>query len=189
MKKLRGKKYFLCMLAITCTQSFVASDQDMIEVQDLLVESPAPINKFVTTPLHALVVTHFDDKNEKLHKIQELIDSGADVNAQDEDRRTPLWLVTFKGGDIEIINLLIKNGADITIPDVFNVTPLHNVVTRNDTVAASLLLDTAAMMKSHTVEKMIAFKNDAEQSPLTIVKTPEMDETLLIAEDESLALK
>ena len=185
MKKLRENKYFLYMLALACTQGLLASDQDMVDAQDdneMIIELQAPVNKFVTTPLHTLVVTHFDDKNEKLQKIKDLLDSGADVNAQDEDRRTPLWLVTFKGGDLEIVNLLIGHGADITIPDIFNVTPLHNVSARDDKVAASILVDTAIMLKPNMIEKMIAFKDDAEQTPLAIAKTPEMDEILLAGE-------
>ena len=184
MKKLTENKYFLCMLALTCAQGLVAQHRDTIDLQgDMVIATDAQGSptKFVTTPLHTLIVTHFDDKNEKLQKINALLDSGADVNAQDEDHRTPLWLVTFKGGDLDIFNSLIAHGADITIPDMFNVTPLHNVSARDDKVAASILVDTAIMLKPHSIEKMVAFKDDAEQTPLTIAKTPEMDEILLAA--------
>ena len=94
--------------------------------------------------------------------------------------------MSFYGGDVEIINLLIQYGADVTISDMFNVTPLHNVVRRNDIISAYLLFDAAVAMKSNSVEKMINFRNDEMHTPLDLVRTPEMTQVFLIAELEDL---
>jgi len=54
-------------------------------------------------------------------KIEALIKAGADVNARDIDKQTPLH---HAWEDI-IIDILVKNGADIDAKDKKNLTPLH----------------------------------------------------------------
>lgn len=139
-------------------------------------------DNYKTTPLHTMIITQYSNSQDKFKKIQKILDAGADINARNEDRRTPLWLATFYGVEPEIIDLLITYGADVTLPDIFNVTPLHNAVMKDNKIVAQLLLDAGTDMKPHTIEKMIAFKDDAEQSPLTMPHTAEMDEVLENAE-------
>lgn len=134
------------------------------------------------TPLHALIVQQFSHNDEKIEKIRQLLDSGADVNALDEIKRTPLLLATFYGVEPAIIDLLIQYGADVTVQDIFNETPLHNAAARDDKITAQLLLDAGGAMKQGTIKKMISFQDDAQDSPLDIAKTPEMDEILLTHE-------
>lgn len=136
-------------------------------------------NQFITTPLHQAVVKQYFNKNKKLKLIRELLDNGAHVNARNEDLRTPLWLVTFYGGDIAIIHLLVEYGADVTIPDLFNVTPLHNLIKRNDMIGAQYLLDAGATMNPRTAQSMINFKDDGERSPFDILHIDAIDENIL----------
>jgi len=176
--------FMIIFFMISWSQIIITEAMHKIDTQlndQSIVETHVP-NKFVTTPLHELVLKYFDNKQEKLAQIKVLLDAGADVNAQNEDLRTPLWLVTFYGGDIDLIKLLIQYKADITIPDVFNETPLHNLVDRNNIQAVSMLLNIAAAMQSNTLKKIMNFKNDAQETPVEIVKTPEMDQALLVSE-------
>ena len=52
--------------------------------------------------------------------------AGADVNAKDEDGRTPL--LNALSGPKEIIELLIAKGADVNAQDDVGFTPLDRVV-------------------------------------------------------------
>ncbi|KAI1773221.1 hypothetical protein F4818DRAFT_120986 [Hypoxylon cercidicola] len=61
-----------------------------------------------------------------------LLEKGAEVDALSKSRRTPLWIMTFRGrGDnrAEIVNLLLKHGADAKYSDSnlhSGSTPLEN---------------------------------------------------------------
>lgn len=49
-----------------------------------------------------------------------LLEKGAEVDAFSTSRRTPLWIATSRGrGDnrAEVVNLLLKNGADVKYSD------------------------------------------------------------------------
>jgi ankyrin repeat protein len=176
MKILSLHVVLLLSLTIISPYSVCAREKSQLTV------FPSVQQNFVTTPLHTMIIMQYANKENKFKKIQKLLDAGVDVNARNEDRRTPLWLATFYGVEPEIIDLLIKHGADVTLPDIFNVIPLRNAVDRDDKMVAQLILDAAADMKPHTVGKMLVFKDDAEQSPLDMSDTPEMDEVLENAE-------
>ena len=53
-----------------------------------------------------------------------LTDNGADVNATDNDGKTPLHLAACFG-NIEVAQVLIEHGADINQVDQHGMTPLH----------------------------------------------------------------
>lgn len=54
--------------------------------------------------------------NGRLPMIQELLNSGADVNARDNERRTPLMAAAVSGNDM-LMQYLIKQGADYNAAD------------------------------------------------------------------------
>jgi ankyrin repeat protein len=53
-----------------------------------------------------------------------LIQHGADVNAPDVDKSTPLHLAS-KGGHVEFAQVLIEYGADVNAEGNYKWTPLH----------------------------------------------------------------
>ena len=170
MKKI-NKSLLLCLILLSHSSQSLLSRQAERKV--------AINNQFTTTSLHEAVVKQYFNKNKKLKLIRELLDTGANVNARNEDLRTPLWLVTFYGGDISIIHLLVEYGADVTMPDLFNVTPLHNLIKRNDMLGAQYLLDAGAIMNPRTAQSMINFKDDGERSPFDILHIDAIDQNIL----------
>ncbi|KAJ6234682.1 ankyrin repeat [Anaeramoeba flamelloides] len=56
-----------------------------------------------------------------------LINMGADVNAQDINKTTPLHLILLYSLDIKFVKLFLKNGADYTLKDNSGYTPIHKL--------------------------------------------------------------
>lgn len=52
-----------------------------------------------------------------------LIESGADVNARDNNEATPLYWAVYSGF-YEVVSLLFTHGADATMPDKWGLTPI-----------------------------------------------------------------
>ena len=50
---------------------------------------------------------------------------GADVNARDDDNRTPLHSAVTRSGDLSVIAALLAGGADVNARDWAGLTPLH----------------------------------------------------------------
>ena len=61
------------------------------------------------------------------------IEKGADVNAADELKWTPLHHAAYWGGSIACMKLLIEHGADLDLKDVFGHTPLDTLKTEYST--------------------------------------------------------
>ncbi|OCA85088.1 ankyrin repeat domain-containing protein [Pseudobacillus wudalianchiensis] len=55
-------------------------------------------------------------------KVKKLIKKGADINIQDEKKRTPIMIATYHN-DVETATVLIKAGADVNIQDHIKNTP------------------------------------------------------------------
>ena len=56
--------------------------------------------------------------------VKQLVAAGVDVNAQDEDRWTPLYTAAREGHK-EVVELLIAKGADVNLKNGLGQTPLH----------------------------------------------------------------
>lgn len=89
-----------------------------------------------------------------LEEVQELIHYGADVNIMNiYDYSTPL----YRFDDVQIIDLLIKNGADINHLNSNNITPLKHHHYRSHDTITQLLIKTGAV--PHTVEFYFSIKH------------------------------
>lgn len=91
-------------------------------------------------------------KNEKLRKaaekgdfdkVVEMIDKGANINAENIFGQTALMLA-LNEENIKTANLLINCSADINHKDIFNMTPLMKAAQRNSFESAKLLVDRGA---------------------------------------------
>ncbi len=74
--------------------------------------------------------------------VQQLIDGGADVNAEGADDKTPLYWVG--GASAEILAVLIQAGADVKARDKWDRAPIHFVAASGTAESLSLLIDAGA---------------------------------------------
>jgi ankyrin repeat protein len=107
---------------------FAASDGDLDKVKEL-IEKGYDVNTFdadlAFTPLHYSV------RGEFLEVTKYLLKNGANVNAHDEDKigETPLGDVAATCS-FEMAELLVKVGANPTIPGWMQITALHRAQNR-----------------------------------------------------------
>ena len=81
--------------------------------------------------------------------IKRMIMSGVDVNLMDYDRRTGLHIAASEGFE-EIIELLVKHGADASIKDRWNSTPIDDAIRLNKIKIADILTESLKAKKSRT---------------------------------------
>lgn len=89
--------------------------------------------------LHKELMKNYVDEN----KIQEIIDSGVNINRRDEKGRTLLFELSAKRR-IESIKILIKNGIDINAEDNYGRTVLSEAVNKIDGMMIRFLLENGA---------------------------------------------
>jgi len=94
------------------------------------------------TPLHAIMIP---DKGRRgdLEFGQRLLDCGADVNAQDEDNWTPLYLAAWNGR-VDFSEMLLEHGAAVNAPVKIGKTPLHKASEKGHVDVVRLLLERGA---------------------------------------------
>jgi len=101
------------------------SEDNYFKTIELLINSGADINshhsEFSETPLHKLCARI----NPKIDVITMLLKKGAEVNAINISGKTPLFYCSFNYS-VELLNLLVKYGADINIKDKYKNTLLHD---------------------------------------------------------------
>ncbi len=90
----------------------------------------------------AVAVQHLDE-------VKQLIERGADIDGECIDSDNNCWgLLEYAAvwGDLELAELLIENGADISIPNVGNtdLTPLHSAIVNDKEDVALYLIDKGA---------------------------------------------
>jgi len=98
------------------------------EVVGLLIAKGADVNakdKNNNTPLHNAVAVESQDI------VRLLINNGADVNARGRSDYTPIYLTTWSGGNIEMLELLVESEAGVNVKDQWGWTPLHYMTGSN----------------------------------------------------------
>ncbi len=92
---------------------------------EFLINSGADINshhsKLLETPLHRLCAR----AKPQIDIITMILEKGAEVNAVNSSGKTPVFYCSFSYS-VELLNLLVKYGADINIKDKYKNTLLHD---------------------------------------------------------------
>lgn len=78
------------------------------------------------------------------NEVKGFIQSGMDVNAVDENGRTPLINACSYGDNKETAELLIQNGAEINASDIGGWTPLMHACNSKEANTVALLLNNGA---------------------------------------------
>jgi ankyrin repeat protein len=78
--------------------------------------------------------------NKRTEVARLLIDEGADINAQGDEKKTAL-MRAIESGDTGIAKLLIEKGADLDIADASQLTPLLYAAREGDLEVAELLIE------------------------------------------------
>ncbi|MDC0308981.1 ankyrin repeat domain-containing protein [bacterium] len=87
---------------------------------------------------------HGAARDGNIEAVKQHLAAGADVNAKEIARQTPLHYAAFNGHK-EIVELLIDAGADVNAkPDLFGWVPLHNAVRGGQKEVAELLISKGA---------------------------------------------
>jgi ankyrin repeat protein len=94
------------------------------------------------TPLHwACANDHFSE-------IKQLIENGENIDAKNNDGRTPLLEAIRCGHNDDVVELLIDNEADVNIHDNFSETPLHWACKYDRVDVAKMLLKKGAKVNA-----------------------------------------
>ncbi len=128
-------------------ESLIDSGVNVNTLIDNQLVSPLPHN-YSTTALTMAVETTFDPK-----MVQLLIEKGANVNVKDSLGNTPLLQsqhLEFHSENLEIIELLIENGADLDILGSGSKTILHKVIRNGNLKTAELLLNSGANIEARS---------------------------------------
>jgi ankyrin repeat protein len=156
----------------------ISTDQEAISGKDALlykiVKNRILDNKKL--PLHEIILNQDHTTEEKLTLIKYILDNHMqDINAQDENGKTALNLITLYKGDHALAQLLITQyKADINKPDRFNISPLHNALANDQIEIARLLLEAGA-------DKNL--KNDSDEAtPIDLARSPKTNALLGIEE-------
>lgn len=100
-------------------------ENNYFKVIEFLINSGADINSYQSylkeTPLHRICARI----KPKIEVIQLLLDRGADVKAENIAGKTPIFYCNFSYS-VELLNLLVKYGADVKHIDKYKNTILHD---------------------------------------------------------------
>lgn len=100
-------------------------ENNYFEVIEFLINSGADINSYQSylkeTPLHRICARI----KPKIEIIQLLLDRGANVNSENIVGKTPVFYCNFSYS-VELLNLLVKYGADVNHTDKYKNTILHD---------------------------------------------------------------
>ncbi len=164
MKKLQ----LIALVSIVILKNPIYTEDQVIKNEDSVMQG-------LQLPLHDIIKNQKFSTDQKLSMIKELLDKKkVDINIKDSTGRTALNLATFYQADPAIVKLLIDHGADVNEPDIFNETPLHHAISKQELVIAAMLLKKGANKR---------FENDQNITPLDLARSLQTIKLLGLEQD------
>ncbi len=105
------------------------------------------------------VVSRFYDDPKVIDRVKILLDQGVNIDAQTHEGGTAVLLAGWKTDNLDLVRLLVEQGADINIPNENGDTPLMDAADLGKIVILKYLLENGADVN---------IKNDADHSALDI---------------------
>jgi hypothetical protein len=124
---------------LECTPLHRAASKGHMEVLRLLLEQGA--NPYAVE-YNGMAALHFASLHGHLPAVNLLLQR-TDVNVQDKDGYTPLFLAT-RSQNVQMIAVLISKGADVNMKNKLGNTPLHEAVRRANLAIVKLLYSKGA---------------------------------------------
>jgi ankyrin repeat protein len=109
-------------------------DDKGFDATDYLIQSIKKENSLVEEKLHQAINHDYINVAELILKID-----GTDINLEDDQGRTPLYL-SAKKNNLEVLRILLQKGADPNITEPFYLMPLNIAVEKNNLAMVELLL-------------------------------------------------
>lgn len=98
---------------------------------------------------------------------------GVDVNVRapgSKMKKTSALHIACAGGDMRVIELLLKYGADVNAREANGTTPLHNAISRGDLALVELLLEKKAEVNVYSFYVSSPLKLSREKGYTDITK-------------------
>jgi len=156
-----------------------------IEMAKLLIAKGGDINSEIYPALNSAIY----EKRKDLAEL--LIQRGADVNTIDKWGHTPLYFALVRYDDLDIMNILIANGAEVDIKHPGGETVLMSAAKAGRTEAVKLLLEAGANVNAKNdrgqtaLHRMLDTRNSDYNNSLQLKDTVE----LLLAKGADVNLK
>jgi ankyrin repeat protein len=141
---------------------FYAVYMNYQEILSILLDSyKLDINQKGLSPDESLL--HLAADLDRYDLASYLISKGADVNAQDKFKNTPLYYLAIRQRYTNIVELLLKNGANVNIKGELGDAPIHKAARINGDLTNLLLLHGANIYdtnKDHMTPLRISIKGE-----------------------------
>ena len=138
----------------SCNDRFVDLSPDIH--WDSITNLTLDVEVFVQDEIDTLSALHWCAWMNFVKPVREIAHLEDDIDLKSREGRTPLFYACL-GGNIEMVRLLCKNGADASIPDAKGITPLHLAIMfeENDVgEAVAILFQHGADLEASTKESV-----------------------------------
>lgn len=127
-------------------------------------------------PLHVAVAENHP------RVVEYLLINRADANARDRKEQTPLGKAASLHGDVRMVKLLVKNGADVDVVDRGGFTPIITAARNGHAALVRYLLSKGALVNRRTLDgwtalHFAAFEGNREVAAALLSQGAEMVET------------
>ena len=132
-----------------------ACEEGHIEIAEYLLKTGKNSQKTLNEALEELCssYSYYDNETAKVNLAKLLLEQGAQVNnPAGTFNKTPLHGASFYG-PLELVKLLVSNGADVNAVDDDGATPLQNAARKNELEIAKFLLQQGASKTINQIYK------------------------------------